>query len=57
MGAIIQRVKKLKFTKKIFLITDAAGEIYDDEDQIAAISNTLKEQDIKYDDAVASHGN
>jgi len=47
MGMVKDRVKKLKFQKRIFLITDAAGEIVDDEDAFEQIVSGIIEDDYK----------
>ncbi len=43
MAMLKTRVKKLKFAKRIFLITDAAGAIGDDASQIETIAGVMIE--------------
>lgn len=47
MTMINRRVKALKFTKRIFLITDAAGEIQFDQEQFDAICEGMIQEDYK----------
>lgn len=47
MTMINRRVKALKFTKRIFVITDASGEIQVDDEQFEAICEGMIQEDYK----------